>query len=127
MKLIYMKLTILLLNEFPNKIQKLYKLCSLSKLNLKLIKLAYVYHLNFFTLLSTRLIPMVTLMKNSLLKRLTNSIIFLIYLSGFLFSFMIVLSVRQINVSPLNLKTFLLFYHFLKMLLILYTEYQWTL
>ena len=49
---------------------------SLSKLNLLLIKLAYVYHLNSFMLLLIKLILVVTLVKNSLLKRLTNSITF---------------------------------------------------
>ena len=70
---------------------------------------------------------MVTLVKSSLLKRLTNFITFLIFLYGSLFSFMIVLNVKQINIFLLNPKTFPLLYHFMKMPLTLITEYQWIL
>ena len=70
---------------------------------------------------------MVTPVKNSLLKRLTYSIIFPTSLYGSPFSFMVVSNVKPINTFPSNLKTFLLLYHFMKMLLILITESQWIL
>ena len=90
---------------------------SSSKLNFLLIKLAYVYHLNSFMPLLIKLILMVTLMKNSLLKRFFNSITFLIFLYGSPFSFMTVLNIKQINIFLINPKTFLLLYHFMKLAL----------
>ena len=46
------------------------------------------------------------------IKRLTSSIIFLTSLYGSLFSFMIEMNVKHTNISPLNLKTFLLLFFF---------------
>ena len=59
-----------------------------------------------------------------LLKHLTNFITFLTFLHGSQFSFMIVLNVKQVNLFLLNPKLFLLLHHFMKMLLILSTEFQ---
>ena len=70
---------------------------------------------------------MVTPVENSLLKHLTNFIIFLTCLYGSRFSFMIVLNVKQINISLLNPEIFLLLYHFMKTPFFLITEYQWVL
>ena len=78
-------------------------------------------------LLSAKLILMVTMVKNSPLKHLTNFITFLTFLCGSRFSFMIVLNVKQINIFLLNPKIFLLLYLFMKTPLILITEYQWIL
>ena len=47
-----------------------------------------------------------------IIKRLTNSIIFLTSLYGSLFSFMIEMNVKHTNISPLNLKTFLLLFFY---------------
>ena len=74
-----------------------------------------------------KLILMVTLVKNSLLKHLTNFITFLTFLYGSQFSFMNVLNVKRINLFLLNPKIFLLLYHFMEMLLILIPEFQWRL
>ena len=78
-------------------------------------------------LLLIKLILMVTPVKNSLIKHLTNFIVFFICLYGSRISFMIELNVKQINISLLSPKIFLLLYLFLKTPLILITEYQWIL
>ena len=75
------------------------------KLNPLLTRHVYVYHLNFFMLHLVKRILMVTPVKNSLLKLLTNFILFLTYLYGSQSSSM---TARQINIFLLNLKTFLL-------------------
>ena len=74
-------------------------------------------------LLSTKLTHMVTPVKNSLLGLLTISTIFLTYLYGFLFSFMIVFH-KQINIFLLNLIVPLFTSFFMKMEQI--TESLWT-
>ena len=83
--------------------------------------------LNSFMLLLIKLILMVTPVKNTLLKHLTNFNTFLTFLYGSRFSSMIVLNVKQINIFLLNPKIILLLYHFMKTPLILITEYQWIL
>ena len=76
---------------------------SLSKLNILLSKLVSVYHSNSLVLLFTKLTHMATLMINTFLKLLPIFTKFLTYLYGFLFSFMIVLNVKQTNTLLLNL------------------------
>ena len=68
------------------------------------------YHLNSFMLLLTKLTHMVTLVKKSLLKLLTNFTIFLTYLYGFSVLFMTVLKANQTNTFLLNLIISLLHY-----------------
>ena len=70
---------------------------------------------------------MATPVKNSLLKLLTNFILFLTYLYGSQSSSMTVLTARQTSIFQLNPKTFLLLFGFMKTLLTLITEFLWTL
>ena len=72
-------------------------------------------------------ILMATPVKNSLLKLLTNFILFLTYLYGSQSSSMTVLTARQTSIFQLNPKTFLLLFLFMKTLLTLITEFLWAL
>ena len=72
-------------------------------------------------------ILMATPVKSSPLKLLTILILFLTYLCGSQSSSMTVLTARQTSIFQLNPKTFLLLFRFMKALLILITEFLWTL
>ena len=101
---------------------------SLTKPSPLLTKLVYVYHSNSFMLLFAKLIRIITLVNNSLIKLLTNfNSIFLTYFKCFLISFKIVLNVKQKNTVLSNLITSLLHYLSRKTQLTLIIAFLWTL